>query len=94
MTKGWPSTAKADVAEKCFVENLVHGLAVVDCAMRFADYARARSGCLQFRHWGTDSGKRQGWMKGKCNREDQTPDLGVRTSDYGPRNNPRLGSEV
>ena len=48
---------ETDVAEKSFIEDAVHGLAIVDAAIGFADHTGARGGHLSLRHCGTNSGQ-------------------------------------
>jgi hypothetical protein len=53
---------KTDVANESFIEDAIDRFAIVDSAIGFADETSPRRGHLGFRH-GTNSGKRQGWMK-------------------------------
>ena len=43
---------KTDVTDEALVKDLVSGCAIVDTAVRLADYARARTGTIRFRHDG------------------------------------------
>jgi hypothetical protein len=47
---------EANMTEKTFVENAVHGIAILSAALGFADHAGARRRDLRFRHCGTNSG--------------------------------------
>src|SRR5580700_3016147 len=71
---------EANVAEEAFVENAVSGLAIVNRAMSFADDTSPRAGRVGLGHWKKSSGKRQGWVKGKCNTGKRAAGFG----DTGP----------
>src|ERR1700730_10217363 len=84
------------MAEKSFIENAVNSFAIVKGAIGFTDHTGACSGQLSFRHWGTNSGKRQGWV-----RKSVTLGVELQTSDLDRRPQTRVlnlcfrpGSEV
>ena len=58
---------EADVAEEAFVENAVSGFTIINGTMSFADHTGPRAWAYRVGTLGKNSGKRQGWVKGKCN---------------------------
>jgi hypothetical protein len=65
--EGLPVGDEADVTKKAFIKDAIHSFTIVNRTIRFADQTGPRRGRMGLGHWGTNSGKRQGWVKEKCN---------------------------